>query len=128
MHIQAKMSECRRRSHRVVSIRKGESWLPILHTVRNGRHYTALFSNTARAHEQGKTDDWVVLFCDNGDMEHRFTAITSEFGRLQGQRIVAGREAECEKYYQGASTSLPDGAKSAGLHALFIIWNSPHLL
>ena len=49
-----------------------------------------------------------VLFCDNGDMEHRFTVITSEFGRLEGKRIVAGREAECEKYYQRASTSLPD--------------------
>jgi DNA polymerase (family 10) len=87
---------------------EGESWLPILHTVRNGRHYTALFSNTARAYELDKTRDWVVLFCDNGDTEHRFTVITSEFGRLQGQRIVAGREAECEKYYQRASTSLPD--------------------
>jgi DNA polymerase (family X) len=87
---------------------EGESWLPIMHTARKGRHYTALFSNTARAHEQGKTHDWVVLFCDNGDIEHRFTVITSEFGRLEGQRIVAGREAECEKYYQRASTPLPD--------------------
>jgi DNA polymerase (family X) len=76
-----------------------ESWLPILHTMRSGRHYTALFSNTAHAHELGRTRDWVVLFCDNGEREHRFTVITSEFGRLQGQRIVAGREAECEKYY-----------------------------
>ncbi|MFZ0917658.1 MAG: helix-hairpin-helix domain-containing protein, partial [Candidatus Udaeobacter sp.] len=88
---------------------EGESWLPILHTVRNGRHYTALFSNTARAHELDKTRDWVVLFCDNGDVEHRFTVITSEFGRLQGNRIVAGREAECERYHQrepGASPEL----------------------
>ena len=84
---------------------EGESWLPILHTVRNGRHYTALFSNTAHAHELDKTRDWVVLFCDNGDTEHRFTVITSEFGRLEGQRIVAGREAECEKYYQRAASS-----------------------
>ncbi|MGZ5004908.1 MAG: helix-hairpin-helix domain-containing protein, partial [Chthoniobacterales bacterium] len=84
---------------------EGESWLPILHTVRNGRHYTALFSNTARAHGLDKTRDWVVLFCDNGDTEHRFTVITSEFGPLQGQRIVAGREAECEKYYQRAASS-----------------------
>jgi DNA polymerase (family 10) len=76
-----------------------ESWLPVLHTTRNGRHYTALFSNTAHAHELGKTGDWVVLFCDNGDREHRFTVITSEFGRLQGERIIAGREPECEKYY-----------------------------
>ena len=82
---------------------KREFWLPVLHTMRNGRHYTALFSNTAHAHELGKTRDWVVLFCDNGDREHRFTVITSEFGRLQGERIVAGREAECEKYYEQAA-------------------------
>ena len=87
---------------------EGESWLPVLHTTRNGRHYTALFSNTARAHELGKTRDWVVLFCDDGDAEHRFTVITSEFGCLQGERIVAGREAECEKYYDQALTRSPD--------------------
>jgi len=80
-----------------------EAWLPIMHTARDGRHYTALFSNTARAHEQAKTGDWVVLFCDNGDAEHRFTVITSEFGPLQGKRIVAGREAECETYYERVS-------------------------
>jgi hypothetical protein len=78
---------------------EGEAWLPILHTARNGRHYTALYSNTGRAHELGKTRDWVVLFCDDGGTEHRFTVITSEFGRLQGRRIVAGRETECERYY-----------------------------
>jgi putative hydrolase len=85
-----------------------ESWLPVLHTTRNGRHYTALFSNTAHAHQLGKTRDWVALFCDNGDTENRFTVITSEFGRLQGERIVAGREAECEKYYDRALTTSPD--------------------
>ncbi|HLW34767.1 MAG TPA: hypothetical protein VKS98_03830 [Chthoniobacterales bacterium] len=51
------------------------------------------------ARSLGKTRDWVVIFCDNGDTEHRFTVITSEFGPLQGQRMVAGREAECEKHY-----------------------------
>ena len=81
---------------------KREAWLPILHTARKQRHYTAVFSNTARAHELGKTHDWVVLFCDNGATEDRFTVITSEFGPLQGERIVAGREAECAKYYEGA--------------------------
>jgi putative hydrolase len=82
----------------------GEAWLPIMHTARNGRHYTALFSNTARAHELGKTRDWVVLFCDDGDREHRFTVITSEFAPLEGRRIVAGREAECENDHVPAST------------------------
>ena len=78
---------------------EGEAWLPILHTARKQRHYTAVFSNTARAHELDKTRDWVVLFCDNGDTEDRFTVITSEFGPLQGRRLVAGREAQCAKYY-----------------------------
>jgi DNA polymerase (family 10) len=77
-----------------------EAWLPIMHTARDGRHYTALFSNTARAHELGTTHDWVVLFCDDGDTEHRFTVITSGFDPLEGRRIVAGREAECEKYFE----------------------------
>jgi DNA polymerase (family X) len=86
---------------------KRDSWLPVLHTMRNGRHYTALFSNTAHAHELGKTRDWVVLFCDNGDTEHRFTVITSEFGPLQGERIVAGRETECERYYDIGLARLP---------------------
>jgi Holliday junction resolvasome RuvABC DNA-binding subunit len=82
---------------------KRECWLPVLHTMRNGRQYSALFSNTAHAHELGKTRDWVVLFYDDGDTEHRFTVITSGFGRLQGERIVAGREPECEKYYNRAT-------------------------
>jgi DNA polymerase (family X) len=76
---------------------EGEAWLPIF-TLRGASTITPRSFQTARAHEQGKTRDWVVLFCDNGDTENRFTVITSEFGRLQGQRIVAGREAECDSY------------------------------
>jgi len=36
------------------------AWLPVLHTTRGRRHYTALFSNTALAHRLARTDDWVV--------------------------------------------------------------------
>jgi putative hydrolase len=71
------------------------AWLPILHTERGSRHYTALFSNTARAHSLGKTDDWVVVYCDGSGGEQRFTVITAEYGALRGQRIVRGREREC---------------------------------
>src|SRR5687768_11555120 len=39
-----------------------ESWLPILHTTREGWHMTAMFSNTARAHQLGKTHDWVIIY------------------------------------------------------------------
>ena len=35
----------------------GERWLPILHTRHDDRNYTALFSNTARAHALGRVRD-----------------------------------------------------------------------
>jgi len=73
-----------------------EAWLPVLHTQRGHRRYTALFSNTARAHERCKTRDWVVLYVEDGPGEHQFTAITADHGPLAGQRVVAGREAECQ--------------------------------
>jgi hypothetical protein len=83
-----------------------EAWLPILHTTRGKRHYTALFSNTARAHELGKTRDWVVLYYDGRDGEHQCTVITSSRGALAGKRIVRGRDDECVGYYgQSAAQS-----------------------
>jgi len=84
-----------------------ESWLPILHTERGERHYTALFSNTARAHELGKTHDWVVIYYDGGRDEHQFTAITALHGLLAGERIIRGREEECAAYYGVAPAKLP---------------------
>lgn len=76
-----------------------EAWLPILHTVRKERHYTVLFSNTARAHKLGKTKDWVILYYDGSAGERQSTVITSQFGVLKGKRIVRGREEECVQHY-----------------------------
>ncbi len=76
---------------------KGEAWLPILHTRRAQTHYTALFSNTARAHEFGKTQDWVVIYYDGGQGERQCTVITAPAGPLKGHRIVRGREEECRR-------------------------------
>ena len=78
---------------------KGETWLPILHTHRGDRNYTALYSNTARAHELGRVRDWVVLYYDHGVDERQVTVITAHRGPLAGNRIVRGREDECERYY-----------------------------
>lgn len=78
----------------------GQAWLPVLHTERGSRHYTALFSNTARAHELGTTDDWVVIYRDDNEDQGRWTVITAHFGSLQGRRIVRGREQQCEAYYE----------------------------
>ncbi|MEZ5420245.1 MAG: helix-hairpin-helix domain-containing protein [Vicinamibacterales bacterium] len=80
----------------------GEAWLPVLHTVRGGRHYTALFANTARAHRAGTTRDWVVLYHDDGLGERQHTVITAAHGELAGRRVVAGREAECRAHYTRA--------------------------
>ena len=72
------------------------AWLPVLHTTRGRRHYTALFSNTATAHRLGRTDDWVIIYWDDDGGERQCTVITAERGPLKGQRIVRGREAEIE--------------------------------
>lgn len=66
------------------------SWLPVLHTTRGARHYTALFSNTARAHTLGKTGDWVVIYWDGANGERQCTVITAERGSRKGARIVRG--------------------------------------
>ena len=77
-----------------------EAWLPILHTDREGWEFTVLFSNTARAHELEKTDDWVVIYYEQNNYEDQATVVTSTQGQLQGKRVVRGREVECERYYQ----------------------------
>jgi hypothetical protein len=83
------------------------AWLPILHTQRSGRHYTALFSNSAQAHARHRTLDWVVLYFDGDDGEGQATVITAEFGPLKGLRSVRGREAECLAHYHKAKRSPP---------------------
>ena len=75
---------------------KGEAWLPILHTEREPWHFTVLFSNTAKAHELGKTADWVIVFYSSDhQIEDQCTVVTETSGPLKGQRVVRGREQEC---------------------------------
>lgn len=78
----------------------GAAWLPVLHTVRGNRQYTVLFSNTARAHQLHRTDDWVVLYYDGGGAEGQYTVVTSQDGELRGRRIIRGREMECAAHYR----------------------------
>ena len=77
----------------------GERWLPILHTTRGDRHYTALFSNTATAHRLGRTRDWVVIYLDGADGDHPSTVVTESRGLLGRRRVVRGRESECITHY-----------------------------
>ncbi len=75
-------------------------WLPILHVELDGMHYTALFSNTALAHKLGTIHDWVVIFHESSNREGQCTVVTERRGPLAGKRVVRGREAECERYYE----------------------------
>ncbi len=76
------------------------AWLPVLHTSRGSRHYTALFSNTAQAHRLGRTRDWVVIYGDGEREEHQATVVTARTGLLAGHRVVRGREPECIELYR----------------------------
>jgi len=77
----------------------GAAWLPVLHTARGPRHYTLLFSNTARAHQLQRTDDWVVIYHTAPTGEGQSTVVTEREGPLRGRRVVRGRERECRVHY-----------------------------
>jgi hypothetical protein len=73
----------------------GEAWLPILHTTRDGWHFTAIYSNTARAHQLHRTGDWVVVyFHKDGWPEGQRTIVTETRGQHAGMRVVRGQEGE----------------------------------
>ncbi|MBP6787298.1 MAG: hypothetical protein KA170_06915 [Candidatus Promineofilum sp.] len=81
---------------------EGKAWLPILHTQRGVWSFTALFSNTARAHEAGKINDWVVIYFERpGQREEQRTVVTQTQGPLAGRRVVRGRETETRRHYAG---------------------------
>lgn len=87
---------------------EGKAWLPILHTSRDGWHFTALFSNTARAHELGRTHDWVVIyFHDDDHREGQRTVVTETHGALHGWRVVRGREAQSAAVYRERGAEPP---------------------
>lgn len=83
---------------------EGAAWLPILHARRNGWRFTALYSNTQRAHELGRVLDWVVIYFHQGDEpEGQRTVVTETRGALAGRRVVRGRERECREHYAQAA-------------------------
>jgi NAD-dependent DNA ligase len=84
---------------------ENKAWLPMMEMNRAGWHFTALYSNTARAHELDKTHDWVVIYFAPADSgrdgeEDQVTVVTETRGPLQGKRVVRGREEACRRYYE----------------------------
>jgi DNA polymerase (family X) len=77
-----------------------EAWLPVMQTEREGWSMAVLFSNTARAHELGKTHDWVVIYYQKDGPETQCTVVTEIRGPLKGKRVIRGRESECVQFYR----------------------------
>ena len=73
--------------------------LPVMKTSRRGWSFTVLFSNTSRAHELGKTRDWVVIYYRRDGREDQCTVVTEQRGALRGRRVVRRREQECREHY-----------------------------
>ncbi len=76
------------------------AWLPVLHEDREGWSFSALFSNTARAHQLERTHDWVVVYYERDGDEGQCTVVTEHSGALSGRRVVRGREGECADHYR----------------------------
>jgi hypothetical protein len=91
-----------------------EAWLPILHAQHGTWHFTALYSNTGRAHELGRTRDWVVIYYYDGDhVEGQCTVVTETQGVLKGRRVVRGREVECTEHYATVAEAPASASASA---------------
>ena len=83
------------------------SLLPLMHTLSEGWHCTALFSNTARAHQFQRTRDWVVIYFYNDEHEEgQHTVVTETAESLKGKRVVRGLEAECHLHYKKPATHV----------------------
>ena len=80
--------------------------LPILHTSRGEWQFTALYSNTPRAHDLGRTRDWVVIYYHHDhEPEAQCTVVTEHAGPLRGLRVIRGRERESGETYAHPETS-----------------------
>jgi hypothetical protein len=80
----------------------GKSWLPIMHAKKRW-HFTAMFSNIARAHELSKTRDWVVIYFECNGVEGQYTVVTEQVGALKGRRFVRGRQKASRAHYAECS-------------------------
>ncbi len=85
---------------------EAKPWLPVMHLKKEGWTFKVLYSNTARAHELGKTHDWVVVNYERdaeagqpgsqqkgqqkGQQRGQCTVVTETQGAKRGQRVVRG--------------------------------------
>jgi putative hydrolase len=86
---------------------ENKAWLPILHVTQEKWHFTAIYSNTERAHKLDKVFDWVIIFFyDNHHQEGHHTVVTETHGNNTGKRVVRGREYECRVFYDTSKQAV----------------------
>lgn len=68
----------------------GKRWLPVMHQEQGGWWFSVLYSNTALAHDLGKTHDWVVIYYERQGQQGQCTVVTETRGEQRGQRVVRG--------------------------------------
>jgi hypothetical protein len=86
-----------------------KAWLPVLHSEHDGWSFTAMYSNSALAHELGMTGDWVIIYYERDGQEDQCTVVTERRGRLAGKRVIRGRESECLAFYENKVLEGMDG-------------------
>lgn len=94
------------RLHRIAPRRYNplrEMWLPVLHTERNQRGYSALYSNSQLAHKRGRVGDWVIVYSFGLGRVRQDMVVTESEGDLAGRRVVRGREEESREQYMPAA-------------------------
>ena len=72
----------------------------VIHTRRNGRRYSALYSPTPLARRLRRDRDWVVIELEQRGPNPRWTIVTERRGVMKGKRVVRSREVECFWFYQ----------------------------
>ncbi len=70
--------------------------VPVLQEQRGEWTFRATFSNTPLAHRLGLTRDWILVRFGNGETSGERTVVTETRNHLHGQRVVRGRERECQ--------------------------------
>ncbi len=89
--------------HRIAPERynpKRDAWLPVLHTGRGTRRYSAQLANTHLAHSLHTNHDWVILYYCEGERQGQAMVVTEIEGDLAGRRVARGREEETQAHYQ----------------------------
>ena len=70
--------------------------VPVLQTRRGEWAFRATFSTASLAYRLGLTRDWVIICFSNGTDAGERTVVTETRNYLRGQRVVRGRERECQ--------------------------------